>query len=158
MIHETLLETLAGMVHGIYVLTTADGEIINGMIASWVAQVSYDPPMLLVAIHPNRYSHQIIEKSGSFALHLLTKEQKDLLPRFKKHDPQEKFTSLPWSRGRTGCPILKNCLGYLECVVRAKYSPGNHTLFVGEVVGAQMFSTGTPMCTVDYPGFYMGKA
>jgi len=51
----------------------------------------------------------------------------------------------------------KNCLGYLECKVREKYAPGNHTLFVGEIVDARMLSAGRPMSTLDYPGFYMGK-
>jgi flavin reductase (DIM6/NTAB) family NADH-FMN oxidoreductase RutF len=157
MIDEKWLETLAGMVHGIYVLTSATGEIINGMIASWVCQVSYEPPMVVVAVHPNRYSHQIIEKSGSFALHLITAKQKDLLSRFKKPELEEKFSSVAWSKGKTGCPILKDCLGYLECMVRARYSPGNHTLFVGEIVNARVISTGTPMSTLDYPGFYMGE-
>jgi len=46
---------------------------------------------------------------------------------------------------------------YLECKVREKYSPGNHTLFVGEIVDARMVSVGPPMSTLDYPGFYMGK-
>jgi flavin reductase (DIM6/NTAB) family NADH-FMN oxidoreductase RutF len=157
MISEKWLETLAGMVHGIYILTSSDGEINNGMIASWVCQVSYDPLLVLVAVHPNRYSQQLIEKSGSFALHLITSKQRDLLFRFKKSDVEEKFSAIAWSKGKTGCPILKDCLGYLDCRVRARYSPGNHNLFVGEIVDAQMVSAGTPMSTLDYPGFYMGK-
>jgi flavin reductase (DIM6/NTAB) family NADH-FMN oxidoreductase RutF len=156
-INEEWLETLAGMVHGIYVLTSADGEIVNGMIASWVCQVSYEPPMVLVAVHPNRYSYQLIEKSGAFALHLITAKHRDHLSRFKKPDLEEKFSSIAWSKGKTGCPILKDCLGYLECIVRARYSPGNHTLFIGEIVNARMISTGTPMSTLDYAGFYTGE-
>ena len=35
-------------------------EEVNGMIASWVSQISYDPRLIMAAVHPNRYSHQLI--------------------------------------------------------------------------------------------------
>ena len=62
-------EAFGLMTYGIYILTTSHNDIINGMIASWVSQVSYDPPMVSVAVHPNRYSHGLIRDSGRFALH-----------------------------------------------------------------------------------------
>jgi flavin reductase (DIM6/NTAB) family NADH-FMN oxidoreductase RutF len=154
---ERWLQALGSMTHGIYVLTTHYGREMNGMIASWVSQVSYAPPLIMVAVHPNRYSHALIEKSNSFALHLLTRTQKDLVSRFKGPDPEAKFESLRWSRGETGCPVLQECIGYLDCVVKAKYVPGNHTLFIGQVLDGQMFSTDPPLTTLDYSGTYIGK-
>lgn len=151
------METLGGMTYGLYVLTTCYEETINGMIASWVSQVSYDPPLVMVAVHPKRYSHQLIENSGVFALHLLSQDQKDLLKRFKGSDPAQKFATLQWSLSKTGCPILENCLGYLECQVFAKYAPGNHTLFIGRVMEAKTLSAGKTLSTFDYGGVYTGK-
>ncbi|MFH1349711.1 MAG: flavin reductase family protein [Pseudomonadota bacterium] len=150
------LETLGKMTYGIYVLTACFEGTINGMIASWVSQASYDPPLVMVAVHPHRYSHELIQKSGHFALHLLSRDQKALLSRFKGPDPKAKFASIKWTEGQTGCPILMECLGYAECVVRHTYAPGNHTLFVGEMVGANIFSHEEPMSTLDYDGVYIG--
>jgi flavin reductase (DIM6/NTAB) family NADH-FMN oxidoreductase RutF len=155
---ERWMSTFGAMTYGIYVLTTFHEQSINGMIASWVSQVSYDPPLVMVAVHPNRYSHQLIGDSGCFALHILLRNQKDLLNRFKGIDPEAKFRSLQWSKGTTGCPILQDCLGYLECIVRDTHSPGNHTLFIGEVVDGQIFSHEDPLCTLDYEGIYTGMA
>jgi len=155
---ERWFQTLGSMTYGIYVLTTYHEEKINGMIASWVSQVSYDPALVMVAVHPNRYSHHFIQQSGSFALHLLTRNQKDFLSRFKGPDPEAKFASIPWARGKTGCPILKECIGYLECAVRERYAPGNHSLFIGEIVDARIFSHEDPLTTLDYEGFYTGKS
>ena len=151
------LEVLGNMTYGIYVLTTYHDRIINGMIASWVSQVSHDPAMVMVAVHPNRYSHQLIQKSDSFALHILQRNQRNLLDRFKGRDPEGKFTSLQWTKGKTGCPILKECLGYMECMVSASYTPGNHALFIGEIVDAKTFSREYPLSTLDYEGVYIGK-
>jgi len=154
---ERCLQTLGSMTYGIYVLTTHHEKKINGMIASWASQISYDPPLLMVAVHPNRYSHELIKQSGSFALHILSRDQKDFLKRFKGPNPEAKFASLQWVRGKTGCPILKQCLGYVECLVRENHSPGNHSLFIGEIVEAQLFSHKDPLSTLDYEGVYLGK-
>ena len=127
------------------------------MIASWVSQISYDPLLIMAAVHPNRYSHQLIEKSGCFALHIIDRRQTDFLSRFKGPDPKAKFSSVQWERGRTGCPIMSECMAYLECRVKASYAPGNHTLFLGEMVDGQSFMAGTPFTSMDYKGVYLGK-
>ena len=92
------IQALGNMTHGIYVLTSFYKEEINGMIASWVSQVSYDPLLIMVAVHPHRYSHGLIEKSGCFALHVLAADQSNLLSRFKGADPKAKFSSIQWQR------------------------------------------------------------
>ncbi|MBW2007566.1 MAG: flavin reductase, partial [Deltaproteobacteria bacterium] len=54
---------------GIYILTVSAGERINGMVASWVTPVSHHPPLLVVAVHPDRYCHELVEQGGGFCLH-----------------------------------------------------------------------------------------
>ena len=154
---EKWIKTIGKMPYGIYVLTTYHDNKINGMIASWVSQVSYNPAMIMVALHPKRYSHQLIQSSKSFALHLLFRKQKELLRLFKGSNPEAKFATLEWTRGKTGCPILKECLAYMECTVRYTFSPGNHTLFFGEIIEAHIFSDKEPLSTFDYDGVYLGK-
>ena len=154
---ETYLKILGKMTYGIYVLTSAADQVINGMIASWVCQVSYDPLLLMVAIHRNRYTHDLINKNGFFALNIISKSQNDYLKRFKGPDPELKFSSVKWKNGVTGVPVLNGCIGYMECKIKDTYAPGNHTLFVGEVVSAEFISDQTPLCTSDYKGVYLGK-
>jgi flavin reductase (DIM6/NTAB) family NADH-FMN oxidoreductase RutF len=155
--NKALLENMARMTYGIYVLTTRHGETVNGMIASWVSQVSYDPPLIMAAVHPNRYSHELLEKSGRFALHILDRGQKDLLARFKGPDPGEKLAGIAWREGKTGCPVLADCIGSLECRIIRTLAPGNHTLFIGEVVEAVFNRERTALSTLDYGGCYTGK-
>jgi flavin reductase (DIM6/NTAB) family NADH-FMN oxidoreductase RutF len=84
-----ILSALGHMTYGIYILTSRSGSEINGMVASWVTQVSYSPPLIMVAVHPNRYSHDLIKKGNAFALHVLDRSQKDMLKRFKGPDPEK---------------------------------------------------------------------
>ena len=152
------IEALGKMTYGIYVLTTFYKDDINGMIASWVAQVSYDPPLVMAAVHPHRYSHQMIGQSGSFALHIIARHQGEFLSRFKGDDPGRKFDGIQWEKGKTGCPLLKDCIAFAECTVKEVYTPGNHTLYVGEIVNANCFSDGHPFTTSDYKGQYLGRS
>ena len=145
------------MTYGIYVLTTKLDDAVNGMIASWVTQVSYDPPLIMAAVHPNRYSHDMIVTTRSFGLHIIDQSQKDLLKRFKGPDPKEKFTGLDWMTGKTGVPILNDCLAWFELEVIEQHQPGNHTVFIGNVVDAGVHSEGNPLTTLDYEGMYTGK-
>jgi flavin reductase (DIM6/NTAB) family NADH-FMN oxidoreductase RutF len=155
---KALLKNMAHMTYGIYVLTTRFEGTVNGMIASWVSQISYDPPLIMAAVHPNRFSHELLLRGSHFALHILSRGQKDLLARFKGPVADEKFSAIARSDGVTGCPVLADCIGCMECRIVHSLAPGNHTLFVGEVVNAVFNGQNTPLCTLDYDGCYLGKA
>jgi flavin reductase (DIM6/NTAB) family NADH-FMN oxidoreductase RutF len=152
------LAAFGKMTYGIYVLTTAADEQINGMIASWVSQVSYDPPLIMAAVHPNRYSHRLISQSRAFALHITARDRKDFLKRFKGPDPLAKFTGIEWKKGKTGSPLIRDCIAWFDCEVIDRFEPGNHTLFVGKVVDAEVLSNAAAMHTADYEGVYLGKS
>lgn len=149
---------LSRMTYGIYVLTVSYEGAINGMIASWVSQISHDPPLIAVAVHPDRYTHDLVQGAQCFALHVPDRSRSDLLKRFKGPDPAGKFEGMDWRPGITGSPILTDTLGYLECEVIETAAPGNHTLFIVEVVAAEAFRDGAPLTTSDYAGTYTGRS
>ncbi len=151
------IRALGAMPYGIYVLTSSHEEEINAMIASWVSQVSYDPLLIMVAVHTNRYSHQLIDQSGYLALHVLARDHAGYLKRFKGSDPQAKFAGLQWQRGKTGCPILADCIAFFEGRIVDRVRPGNHTLFIAEIMDAGVLAEGQPLSSLDYNGQYLGK-
>ena len=102
---EQWIKTLGTMTYGIYALTTAHEGQTNVMLASWVSQVSYDPPLIAIAVHPNRRSHELIEKSGAFVLHVLKKSQKRLITQFMGPDTAAKLDGIDWQPGTAGCPV-----------------------------------------------------
>ena len=87
-----------------------------------------------------------------------TGRKKEMLKRFKGPDPEKKFSGIPWKTGKTGAPILKNCTAWFELTLKEHHDPGNHTLFIGEVIDCGAQSAGTPLCTLDYDGMYVGKS
>jgi flavin reductase (DIM6/NTAB) family NADH-FMN oxidoreductase RutF len=154
---EEWIIAMRTITNGIYLLTTAHEDRVNGMIASWVTQVSYEPPLIAVAIHPNRYSHGLIEKSASFALHVIKKSQKNLVMQFMGSDSDEKFNGVDWQPGKTGCPLVKGCAAWFECQLRDHVQPGNHSIFIGEVMNAATESDEVILTTRDYRGQYIGR-
>jgi flavin reductase (DIM6/NTAB) family NADH-FMN oxidoreductase RutF len=49
-------------------------------------------------------------------------------------------------------PVLVDCLGWVECRVVATLPAGDHTLVLGEVVGAAVEHEGEPL-TLQAAGF-----
>lgn len=128
------------LVHGVYVVTTRLQDVINGMTASWVSQVSLKPLLIMVSIAPSRYSHGLIKESGIFAINVLDSAQADLGKRFgfKSGRQVDKFAGLEWTNAATGAPILPQAYAYLDLKLVETFAAGDHTLFVGEVVAAQI--------------------
>jgi len=130
----------SSLVQGVYVVTTRLQEKINGMTAAWVSQVSFKPLLVMVSIAPPRYSHSLIKESGIFAVNVLTSAQADLGKRFgfKSGRKVDKFSGLEYLTAVTGAPILPQVYAYLDLKLVDTFPAGDHDLFVGEVVDAQI--------------------
>lgn len=131
--------------HGIYVCGVKDGEDINCFTASWVTQSSFKPPLIVNCVNTSHKSHEMITNSGVFSLSFLESGQKEVAKTFFQplHRVGNKFEDVEFYLGEeTGCPIISNSLGYVECKVVGKVEQGDHTVFVGEVIGAGVHREG----------------
>jgi flavin reductase (DIM6/NTAB) family NADH-FMN oxidoreductase RutF len=147
---------LENLTYGIHVVTTRSGDIIAGFTACWVSQVSFNPSRLLVAVKTDSYGHKIIRDGGIFAVNILGSGQADLARKFSAgvHETRETFSAFASSAKKTGAPILKDALAFIECNVVSASEPGDHTLFVGEIVGSGVPGQGDPLTTVTSDLYY----
>lgn len=134
--------------HGLYVCGVKEGEEVNGYTASWVMQASFQPPLVVNCVKQDTKSHSMIKASQVFALSVLEAGQKEVAQKFFK--PQRrvgnKFEDIEFYLGEaTGCPIISDSLGYVECRVISAVEHGDHTVFVGEVVAAGVHREGDPL-------------
>jgi len=136
-------EVIEKILNGVAVVTTRSGGNINGLSIAWMSQVSMTPPLVMVAMAKGRYTHELIEKSNVFAINILSDKQMDIAKHFglKSGRTIDKFESVDYNVKKTGSPILKNCLAYLDCEVYKSVDIGEYTIFVGEVVDAEIKST-----------------
>ncbi len=101
--------------------------------------ISTRPPLVCIGVAPRRYSHQLIEESGEFVINtppIAIEEQMHYCgtESGRRVDKFAETGLTPIPSLKVGPPRIKECFGHLECRVVQKYTCGDHTLFVGEVV------------------------
>jgi len=158
MTDKKAMDVLGKAVYGCYLMTVKSGDMINGMPLSLFMQTGFDPPMVACGVSPKRRTHQMVKDAGSFAVVFLKKDQADLVDAFKikGEDPGKKYDGVDWEEGETGAPLLKDCLGYVECRLVDSFSPGDHTMFIGEVVNSKLVSEGELLTIQDLDKHYSG--
>jgi flavin reductase (DIM6/NTAB) family NADH-FMN oxidoreductase RutF len=122
-------------------LTTAWHGAHNVMPAAFITPLSIDPPLIGVAVHAARHTHDMIRFSEEFALNIPTRELLHHVQYLGSVTGAElnklELTRLPTFRARrVDAPLLEGCVGWIECGIEDAYRIGDHTLFVGKVVAA----------------------
>jgi flavin reductase (DIM6/NTAB) family NADH-FMN oxidoreductase RutF len=134
-----------GILHGVYIVTVRTKERINGMTAAWVSQASLNPVLIMASIAPARYTHNLIEESGYFAINTLDESMQDYAAAFgfRSGRKADKFQGLSYFDAPNGSPVLEGALAFFECKVSNTFTAGDHTLFIGEVVAAKLLKENT---------------
>jgi flavin reductase (DIM6/NTAB) family NADH-FMN oxidoreductase RutF len=145
-------EALAHFATGVSVVTAAAPDGPHGVTVNAFASLSIDPPLVLICIERNRYSHAVLESSGAFAVNILAAGQEPLSRFFSSNNRPEgprAFEGIPHRPGRCSLPLLEGCLAYLECRITARYPGGDHTIFVAEVASAEVHPGRKPLVYYD---------
>lgn len=139
--------SLRYLTHGVYVLATRRGRETTGMTAAWVTQVSEKPPCLAISVREDRYTHDRILQSATFALSVLREDQVDVATHFGDSSGEyaEKFLGVPYGLTPNGSPHLLDCLAYLDCRVLDTVRAGDHTVIVGEVTAGERLAEDHPL-------------
>jgi ferric-chelate reductase [NAD(P)H] len=147
--------------YGIYIVTSLYGEKINGQLANTVFQITSEPPQIAISISKNNLTHEFIEKSGLFAVAVVAETAPmTFIGRFgfRSGRVADKFDKINYKRGLTGCPlIVEHCVAVMESEVVGQYDAGSHTLFIGRVVGSELFNENAPMSYNYYQKYLKGK-
>lgn len=127
---------------GIYILTIGTGPRATGMLASWVMQAGFEPPMVSVAVKLGRYVCDWISDGQPFVLNSLGQSQSQLMKHFAKgFEPgAPAFDGLAVKHCARGVPILKDALGHLECEPARHIDSGDHRIFLANVVRGKLMN------------------
>jgi flavin reductase (DIM6/NTAB) family NADH-FMN oxidoreductase RutF len=153
---NNLIKALKTLTYGLYIVTVSDGGVRNAMPASWVSQVSFDPPRIMVAVKKTRRTHAMLEKAGVFGLMVVQKGREREFAAYKGNDPEQKFAGRAVTGGASGALLLTEYLAAFELRLCDRVDAGDHTLFIGEVLSADAPSSGVPATTLDYGKTYIG--
>ncbi len=140
MSHTTLAQALGQIPSGLFVLTSVHKQHETGMLASWVMQAGFEPPMVSVAVQRDRPVANWLKAGAPIVLNILAEDDRVLLKHFAKgFAPDEPaFEGLSIERSSHGVPILLDAAGHLECVPKESVDSGDHRIFLAEVVSGHL--------------------
>jgi flavin reductase (DIM6/NTAB) family NADH-FMN oxidoreductase RutF len=141
---------------GLFILTARRGTQETGMLASWVQQCSFEPPLVMVAIRRGRVLEAWLHPGDHFVLNILDDSQTDMIVYFGRGIPpgENVFASLSLERTPDGTAVLNESLAFLECTVEAIHPCGDHEIMVGRVTGGRMLGEGHPMIHIRKSGLH----
>src|SRR5262249_40228519 len=134
-----LREVAGSFATGVTVITTTVGAEPHGCTANAVTSLSLEPPLMLVCLHPETNTHPRVIASRFFAINILRGDAEGKrVCRIFAGDAEAKFHDVKYRPGATGAPILAAALSWLECELEDAVEGGDHTIFMGRVVGAEL--------------------
>ncbi|HZY57458.1 MAG TPA: flavin reductase family protein [Rubrobacteraceae bacterium] len=144
---DAILDALANLSHGVYVLGTRRGREMTAMTVARVARVSEHPPCVAVSVRDDRYTHGVMLESATFSLSVLRDDQVDVATHFAETSGEyhDKLHGIPYGQSPNGSPILLDCLAYLDCRVLDAARAGDHTVFIGEVTAGESYGPSYPL-------------
>jgi ferric-chelate reductase [NAD(P)H] len=147
--------------YGLYIVTSHDGEQLNGQIANTAIQVTSDPARVAVIINKENLTHEYISKSRVFAVSVLEESAPMTFFGpfgFRSGRDIDKLTRVQFKKGDTGCPLVTEySLSVLEANVIDEIDLGTHTVFIGDVVNAEVLKEGRPLTYRYYHENLKGK-
>lgn len=154
--------TFTKLSYGVYVVTTwAEGGIPTGCTANSAMQVTSTPATIAVSINHDNFTNECIKSSGRFALNILgEKSDPSVIGRFgfrsgrdsKKFDGQAPIV-------KDCLPLIDNSIAYVTCKVIDTLEAPTHTVFLGEVMDAQILDKNdSPMTYAYYHNVIKGKS
>jgi flavin reductase (DIM6/NTAB) family NADH-FMN oxidoreductase RutF len=147
---DAIADLFQRLTQGVYVVGVAHGEVRNAFTAAWVMQVSFDPLLLALSIHPHHSSYGLLKQSRAFSVNVLKKNQLDLAAHFGRPTGADKLASVEWTTGRNGAPLLPEALAWFECRLVDEHPAGDHVLVLGKVIAGRLLDdTAEPMTYRD---------
>ena len=125
------------------------GEERNAMTTSWITQLSMEPVIIGIGVDNTAVTHRLISAGGSFSVNLWDAENTRPFVKFSKPASYETsgdsggpstgtLNGWPVYEAATGAPVFVDAAAWMDCEVRHSVDLGTHTLFMGELVAADI--------------------
>src|SRR3954449_9183799 len=115
---EAFTKILDRLERELWVVTARAGERCSGLVATYVSSVSLVPelPRVTIAIAKHHFTHELIEASGAFCMHLVEEAMIEWVWRFGIHTGSaiDKCAGLATSIGASGSPVLSGAPAWLD--------------------------------------------
>ena len=144
---ETVRAIFERFPYGIFVVATSSDAGVLGIMATWVMQVSFEPPLVAISVEKGGAFAKALTRSGGFSISLVrvhdTRVARGVLksgPVIEGSEARNDFVLSP-----DGVPALRESAGILECRITQIHDAGDHLLIVAEAASALLADSGEMM-------------
>ena len=136
---EQLRHAMRAWTTGVAIVTAAHAGQRYGMTVNSFTSISLEPPLISIALRQLTHTHELVERSGEFAITILAAHQGSLSDRFAGKIPEitDRFEGVETGRLLIDAPLIKGGMAYFNCRVVNTIPVGENTLFIAEVIAAQ---------------------
>lgn len=124
-------------------VSCGDGYVKNIITIAWTGIINSDPPITYISVRRERFSHDIIERTGEFVINLTTEKLafatdycgvrsgRDV-DKFK----EQKLTAA--ESQMVNCPSIEEAPVNIECRIMEKKEFPTHDMFIAEIVSVSV--------------------
>lgn len=109
---------------------------------AWNMPLSHKPPLMAISLAKKRFSYELIKKSGEFIVNVPSIELFDEVIYCGTHSGRDvdKFKEMNLTAEKPkvlkSAPLIKECIGHLECCLHDEKEAGDHIVVIGSIVRA----------------------
>lgn len=122
-------------VTGVTLVTVMDGDQPKGLAVNAFANISLDPPTVMVCVQRTSSTHDCLFRATHMAINIASVEQMDVMGKFASKGV-DKFAGTDWTPGVHGAPVLARSSAHMEVEIRERLQASTHTVFICRVVDA----------------------
>ncbi|MDZ4838170.1 MAG: flavin reductase family protein [Candidatus Melainabacteria bacterium] len=140
---ERIGAAIGRMASGVYIINIEDASGREGMLATWVTQAAFNPPMLTITVNNARPILSRLQKGAKATLNVLGKPNSDIFKNFVKPHTEgmDRFEGLEMEESEGGFPpSFAKCISSMMLEISNVVDAGDHKIIVGEVKDGKMLN------------------
>ena len=148
------MNLLFKITYGLYLLSSEAEGKHGGCVINTLSQQTSEPERFSVTVNKMNFTHDLIAKSGKFAVALLSKKVKfDLIKGFGMRSGRDtdKFADVDFVTAQNGCKVpTDGVLGFFGMKVEDSIDLGTHTMFLASATESRVLDGNAEELTYAY--------
>jgi flavin reductase (DIM6/NTAB) family NADH-FMN oxidoreductase RutF len=145
------------------VILSVDCKGKKDLMTATAMWLSYDPVIVAIYIRPDRMTHDLVKEAREFAINVCSEEQAPLAldvgtSTGREADKIKQFNIKTAKAQFIRSPLIDGCVANYECKVVNSFEIGNHTCFLGLVVGYRKDNNLKPLNRFRGKTYKLGEA
>ena len=123
------------------VATTEHEGDLGGLTVTAVMSMTAEPPRLMACINQAGVTFDLLAKSRSLCINVLSADQIEIAERFAGMTDlnlEDRFDGIDWHPGVTGAPMIDGALASFDCRVSEIIEASSHGVIIGDIQSVEM--------------------